>query len=129
MTNTMTDKMTNKAKQKIMDNSTLNSTLNFKKASAALLAIVMLAVSAPVLAGPADEPSAAEMFGDLVVARPVGAAITAVGAVAFVVSLPFSALGGNIDSAAKNLVIAPARETFVRCLGCENVGRYKKPKE
>lgn len=96
---------------------------------AAMLAMTMLAVSAPVMAGPEDEPSAEEMVGDLLVARPVGLVVTAVGAAAFVVSLPFSAIGGNIDKAAEKLVVGPARETFVRCLGCENVGRYRKPKQ
>jgi len=93
-----------------------------------VLAMTMLAVSAPVMAGPEDEPSGEEMVGDLLVARPVGVAITAIGAAAFVVSLPFSAIGGNVDKAAEKLVVGPARETFVRCLGCQNVGRYKKPK-
>ncbi len=128
--------MIDKTNLKTMRNSTRDSTRDsalksvqkFTKCVAALLAVAMLAISAPVLAGPEDEPSAQEMFGDLVVARPVGLVITAVGAAAFVVSLPFSALGGNIDKAAEKLVIGPARETFVRCLGCENVGRYRKPK-
>jgi hypothetical protein len=127
-----TDKMTDNTKLKTMRNSTRDSAFNsvqkFTKCVAALLAVAMLAISAPVMAGPEDEPSAQEMFGDLVVARPVGLVITAVGAAAFVVSLPFSALGGNIGKAAEKLVIGPARETFVRCLGCENVGRYRKPK-
>ena len=100
----------------------------FNRWVAALLAVTMLAVSAPALAGPADEPSAEEMVGDLLVARPVGLVVTAVGAAAFVVSLPFSAIGGNVDKAAEKLVVGPARETFVRCLGCENVGRYRKPR-
>lgn len=94
-----------------------------------MLALTMMAVSAPVMAGPEDEPSAEEMAGDLLVARPVGIVVTALGAAAFVVSLPFSAIGGNVDKAAEKLVVGPARETFVRCLGCENVGRYKKPKK
>lgn len=126
------DKMTDKTNLKTMRNSTRNfhgnSVQKITQYVAALLAVAMLAVSAPVMAGPEDEPSAQEMFGDLVVARPVGAVITALGAAAFVVSLPFSALGGNIDRAAEVLVIGPARETFVRCLGCQNVGRYRKPK-
>jgi len=94
-----------------------------------VLAMTMLAVSVPAMAGPGDEPSAEEMVGDLLVARPVGVVVTALGAAAFVVSLPFSAIGGNVDRAADKLVVGPARETFVRCLGCENVGRYKKPKD
>jgi hypothetical protein len=55
---------------------------------------------------------------DIIVARPVGIIVTGIGAVLFAVSLPFSALGGNIDEAAETLVVNPARETFTRCLGC-----------
>ena len=86
-------------------------------------------VAQPALANPADEPGAVEMVGDVLIARPVGAAMTAIGAVAFVVSLPLSAAGGNIGQAAEKLVVDPARETFVRCLGCRNTGRYRQPKD
>lgn len=74
-----------------------------------------------------DEPEFGEMAADLVVARPVGLALTALGAAAFVVSLPFSALGGNVSQAAEKLVIEPGKETFVRCLGCSAIGRYDDP--
>jgi hypothetical protein len=39
------------------------------------------------------------------------------GSVVFVLSLPFSALGGNVGEAADKLVVDPARYTFVRPLG------------
>jgi hypothetical protein len=65
-----------------------------------------------------ERPGAAAMVADLLVARPLGIAFTAIGTTVFVVSLPFSALGGNVDEAAEKLVVEPARETFVRCLGC-----------
>ena len=84
-------------------------------------------VSAPALAGPEDEPTAMAMTGDLVVARPLGIAITAIGAAVFVVSLPFTALGGNVSQSADTLVTGPAREAFVRCLGCKSSGRYEAP--
>jgi hypothetical protein len=42
---------------------------------------------------------------------------TAIGTVFFVVSLPFSAAGGNIDIASEKLVKKPARFTFKRPLG------------
>jgi len=45
-------------------------------------------------------------------------AATGVGTGMFLVSLPFSALGGNVEEAANTLVIRPAWQTFVRCLGC-----------
>jgi hypothetical protein len=51
--------------------------------------------------------------------------MTVVGAATFVVSLPFSALGGNVADAADTLVVGPAKATFVRCLGCSNGRRPK----
>ena len=83
----------------------------------------------PAFAGPEDDPSASEMAADLLIARPAGAVVTTLGAAFFVVSLPFSALGGNLDSAAQTLVVKPARETFVRCLGCRSTGKYQSPND
>jgi len=86
-------------------------------------ALVLGSLSAPAaFAGPEDEPSGGEMMVDALVARPIGLATTVVGAATFIVTLPFSALGGNIDKAADKLVVDPARETFVRCLGCRQSG-------
>lgn len=87
------------------------------------IALVLGSVSAPsAYAGPEDEPSGGEMMVDALVARPIGLVTTALGAAAFIVTLPFSAMGGNIDKAADKLVVDPARETFVRCLGCRQSG-------
>ncbi|MCK5881362.1 MAG: hypothetical protein KAG18_05750 [Sinobacterium sp.] len=72
-----------------------------------------------------EEPTALAMAGDLVVARPVGLVITIVGTAVFLVSLPFSLLGGNVGEAASTLVVGPAKTTFVRCLGCSQNG-YKQ---
>ncbi|MDZ7668432.1 MAG: hypothetical protein U5Q16_03055 [Gammaproteobacteria bacterium] len=85
-------------------------------------------LAVPVQAAQEDEPSAAAMAGDLIIARPLGIVATTLGAAAFVVSLPFSAAGGNVEQAADMLVVGPARETFVRCLGCRSAGRYQKPR-
>ncbi|MEM6708547.1 MAG: multidrug transporter [Pseudomonadota bacterium] len=98
-------------------------------AVAATLGLLSSLVAGPVYAIPEDEPGGVAMVGDVLVARPVGAAMTAIGTVAFIVSLPLSALGGNVGKAAEKLVVDPARETFVRCLGCRNTGRYHKPKD
>lgn len=65
-----------------------------------------------------DEPRFFGMMGDLLIARPLLLAATAVGTGIFLVSLPFSLLGGNAKEAANTLVVGPARQTFVRCLGC-----------
>ena len=67
-----------------------------------------------------EKPSGGAMMADLLVARPLGLAFTVVGSAAWVVSLPFSALGGNVNDSAEQLVIVPAAETFSRCLGCRN---------
>jgi hypothetical protein len=66
----------------------------------------------------ANAPKAFSMIGDLLIARPLLIGATAIGAVAFVISLPFTALGGNVKEAGQALVADPAREAFARCLGC-----------
>jgi hypothetical protein len=63
-------------------------------------------------------PTMLAMLGDALLARPMLLGITAVGTVVFVVTLPFSALGGAMKESAQTLVVAPARSTFMRCLGC-----------
>ena len=87
---------------------------------AALIA-AMAVGSMPAYADPDDKPAPTEMIADVAIARPFGAAMTVLGTAAFIVSLPFSAIGGNIDEAAEQLVIGPAKSTFVRCLGCRNL--------
>ncbi|MGD8367721.1 MAG: hypothetical protein PVG78_08765 [Desulfobacterales bacterium] len=57
------------------------------------------------------------MTADLLLARPVGLCAIVVGAAVFVVSLPFSALGGNTEQAYEKLVADPAAYTFRRPLG------------
>lgn len=49
-----------------------------------------------------QNPGIYAMIGDLVIARPLLAGITAVGAAAFVVSLPFTALAGNTAEAGQD---------------------------
>jgi hypothetical protein len=57
------------------------------------------------------------MLADTVMVRPLTLVGTAVGVVAFVVTLPFSALGGNVGEAGQLLVVDPAKYTFIRPLG------------
>ncbi len=68
------------------------------------------------------EPGATGMIIDGLVVRPISLVATVVGAVAFVITLPFSALGGNVDEAGEKLVVRPAAYTFFRCLGCFSGG-------
>lgn len=65
-----------------------------------------------------DRPGEVAMIGDALIARPVMLASTVIGTGLFIVMLPASALGGNIPEAGEHLVAAPARSTFMRCLGC-----------
>jgi hypothetical protein len=57
------------------------------------------------------------MAGDFFVVRPLGIAATTVGAVIYVLSLPFSLAGGNEEEARQKLVVDPATYTFARPLG------------
>lgn len=63
-----------------------------------------------------DEIVAGKMAAELVV-RPIGACATIIGGTIFVLTLPFSALGGNTKPAYDNLVVDPFKFTFNRPLG------------
>ena len=97
-----------------------------RKISRTLMATVaacLLAFSSLGHARAIDEsPSALAMTTDAVLLRPVLLATTIVGSAVYLVSLPFSALGGNAGEAGEVLVVGPAKATFVRCLGCSRSG-------
>jgi hypothetical protein len=57
------------------------------------------------------------MAADFLVARPLQFVSLVTGTVFFVVSLPFSALGDNVDEAYQKMMVEPARMTFLRPLG------------
>lgn len=61
--------------------------------------------------------SGEKMAADLVFLRPAGILALALGSLAFVVSVPFSALGGNTKEAYEEMVKKPAQYTFKRPLG------------
>lgn len=92
--------------------------------------VLLLSVCSPALAnGGSGDPSYAiqnppafAMMGDLLIARPLLLVATVLGAGVFVVSLPFTALGGGVGDAGTALVVDPAKATFVRCLGCIGEG-------
>lgn len=85
--------------------------------------LIMFGIAVPVAPAFAwdpdfdKEPGGVAMAGDLLVVRPIAFVGLVCGAVVFVLSSPFSALGGNIDLAAQKLVKEPASYTFVRPLG------------
>jgi hypothetical protein len=64
------------------------------------------------------KPTAEQMIFDGLIYRPLSLAGTLIGTGLFIVTLPFSLIGGNADVAAERLVKEPASATFDRCLGC-----------
>lgn len=64
-----------------------------------------------------ESGTAEAMVADTLVARPIGLVTTVVGSALYVISLPFSLLGGNEKEARKRLVNEPAAFTFKRPLG------------
>ncbi|MBW1983042.1 MAG: hypothetical protein JRJ12_17730 [Deltaproteobacteria bacterium] len=80
----------------------------------AMTASPLMAVERRTFSG---ETSAEGMTFDLIVLRPVGLAATVIGTAVFIVSLPFSAMGGNTNEAAEKLISEPAKYTFSRPLG------------
>ena len=64
-----------------------------------------------------EEPTGGTMLADAFMVRPFMLVGTIVGTVTFIVTLPFSLLGGNVGEAGRTLVVEPAAYTFVRPLG------------
>lgn len=100
----------------------LTSTLAAVAVSAAVAALPVQAAGSNDPLYQAEAPKAFSMVGDLLIARPLLIGATIIGAGVFVVTLPFSAAGGNIGEAGKALVVEPGKEAFVRCLGCTTSG-------
>lgn len=65
-----------------------------------------------------NQPGPAEMVLDGLIVRPIMLGVTLLGTALFIVTSPFSLAGGNAGDAADELMIKPAKMTFVRCLGC-----------
>ena len=94
------------------------------KKALVIFLVSMLVVSfmpiSPVCASNIDEPfegTAGAMTFDILLMRPIGLAASIVGTAIFIVSLPFSGLGGNAEAAAEKLVKEPLFFTFQRPLG------------
>ncbi|MBW1742122.1 MAG: hypothetical protein JRJ47_01665 [Deltaproteobacteria bacterium] len=64
-----------------------------------------------------SEAPAEAMVMDLCLMRPLGIGATVVGTAFFIVSLPFSALGRNTETAWDKMVADPFNFTFARPLG------------
>lgn len=94
--------------------------------TAVSLSVILLLPSIAAAKSVEEKPSGFAMVGDLLIARPLGLAFLAIGTVVYVVALPIALLGGNAKEVGRTLVIEPALETFVRCLGCTRLGRKEK---
>ena len=88
---------------------------------AAMLALSNMLFNPAAMAGTYDNtddsPSGGAMLADTFLVRPLMLAGTVVGVATVIVTLPFSALGGNVDEAGNMLVMEPAKYTFDRPLG------------
>ncbi|HZO84569.1 MAG TPA: hypothetical protein VFC26_05110 [Verrucomicrobiae bacterium] len=71
----------------------------------------------PARLAAAPEDSGMAMITDVVIARPLCLAATAIGSVFFVVSLPVAAITKDVGRTADALVVTPAKATFTRRLG------------
>ncbi len=74
-----------------------------------------LATATPSFAGTTPDPGAVVL--DFAVTRPCCLAVTAVGAVFFIVTLPVSAATKSVKATRRALVDKPAKMTFKRPLG------------
>ena len=99
-----------------------------KKLTSYLVAgvLAMASFSVPVSAAAAtsydyladdSEPTGGKMLADAFMVRPFMLASTVLTTATFIVTLPFSALGGNVGESAEKLVKEPAAYTFTRPLG------------
>lgn len=97
------------------------SVFSARRALIVVVAVLGLGLTNPAAAiddyADPGRPSAAAMGVDAVLVRPVSLAATALGTGLFVVSLPFSLLGMNVDEAGSRLIVEPGKYTFARPLG------------
>ena len=64
-----------------------------------------------------NTPTGGTMMADAFLVRPFMLVSTVVTTVTFIITLPFSALGGNVGESATTLVAEPAAYTFTRPMG------------
>jgi hypothetical protein len=91
---------------------------------AATLCSTGLALSGPATAADydrsyldSDGPNGGDMLGDLVIVRPAIAGVTVIGVVVWIVSSPFTLIGGNAGESWGEMVAEPFAYTFSRPLG------------
>ncbi|HMK56101.1 MAG TPA: hypothetical protein VK448_05635 [Dissulfurispiraceae bacterium] len=86
-----------------------------KKALVIIITLLFSFMSTLSFAYDTDKDEA--MILDTLVGRPLGVVALVTGTAVFVVGLPFSLLGHNTRDTAQNLVVNPAKFTFVRPVG------------
>ena len=96
--------------------------IKHKLIATAISTSCMIAIMQPAAAAiEIDEadfgPSYGTMVVDTVVGKPLQLVTAIAGTAAYVVSLPFSLIGGNADQAQQKLFVEPW-DAMARCLGC-----------
>ncbi len=91
----------------------LNTSMcTFAKNSTAISTINTTTVSPP------PPPSTDDILIDGFIKKPLDIISMLLGTGVFIVTLPFSALGGDTNEVSKTLIEKPAKSAFERCLGC-----------
>jgi len=86
----------------------------------AIAAMLTVSMGSEALARTETEqsrPDGGAMVADFLILRPLGILTLVTGFTCFVLSSPFSALGGNIHTAWDKMAADPAQFTFARPLG------------
>ena len=85
------------------------------------LSLVLVPCATPLLAQQATsfekDRDAGAMFADALFTRPVSFVAAIIGGATFIITSPFSGIGGNLEQAADKLVADPVKHTFYRPLG------------
>ena len=84
---------------------------------ATMIGMTFAGAAGAAVIGEDQQVTAGKMAADALIVRPLGFVATVLGSVLFVVSLPFSALGGNVGEVGQRLVVDPAMFTFKRPVG------------
>jgi len=79
------------------------------------LSALILSTTTPAFASGGADPTYVAV--DVLVARPISFAATVVGSALFVVSLPVAAISHSVKTTSNVLVVAPAKDVFVRPIG------------
>ena len=98
----------------------MNKLIKYPATGLLILAMLMLPLGTALAQQEyieSEDASGDAMIYDFVIVRPISAVATLASTTVYILSLPFSALGGNSDEAAEKLVKEPFEWTFERPLG------------